>query len=103
MKSIRLKAQITVMASFILVLAMALICTSIRSTVDSVVIVKANMAADMGIESAFANYSRTLSDQYDILLASSTDGFYSNMLAMINKNCQNGQMGKVMAQKTNTD
>lgn len=99
MKSIRMKAQMTIMASFILVLAMALICTSIRSTVDSVVIVKANMAANMGIESAFANYSRTLADQYDILLVPSTDGFYSDMLAMVNRNCQNGQMGKVEAEK----
>jgi hypothetical protein len=90
---VRVKAQITIFASMVLMLAMALVCTSIKSAVDSTVVVRANMAAALGVESAFANYSRQLADRYGVLFVPSSDSFYGGILSNVASNCDNGQLG----------
>lgn len=86
MKEIRMKAQITVLAALTIVIVMSLICATIRSAVDTAVKVRANMAANLAMESVFANYSRPLADKFNILLLPSSESIGS---AIFNKACEN--------------
>ena len=66
----QLKGQITVFASLVIVLVLSVVCASIRSVSMSVAKTNANIACNLSVESVFAEYSKPLLDEFDILFFS---------------------------------
>lgn len=87
MRGYRMKAHITVFAALIITLVMSLVCVSIRSAVDTAVNVRADMAANLAIESIFANYSRPLADEFNILLLPDSDSLEAALAEKVEENC----------------
>ena len=69
----KLKGQITVFASLIIVLVLSVVCASIRSVSMSVAKTNANIACNLSVESVFAEYSKPLLDEFDLLFFEKTD------------------------------
>lgn len=62
----RVSAQITVYAALIFMTAAALICTCVKACIQSALDLRINMASRLSVESAFANYSKELLEEFDI-------------------------------------
>lgn len=62
----RVSAQITVYAALIFTMAAALICTCVKSCMQSALDLRINMASRLAVEAAFANYSKELLEEFDI-------------------------------------
>lgn len=62
----RVSAQITVYAALIFMMAAALICTCVKACIQSALDLRINMASRLSVESAFANYSKELLEEFDI-------------------------------------
>lgn len=90
MKDTRMEAQVTVIAAIVTMLVMSLLCTSIRSAVDTAVKIKAGMAANLAVESVFANYSRPLADRFNILLLPSSELIEAAIFKKAEENCSGG-------------
>ncbi len=62
----RVSAQITVYAALIFMTTAALICTCVKACIQSALDLRINMASRLSVESAFANYSKELLEEFDI-------------------------------------
>ena len=69
----QLQGQITVFASLVIVLVLSVVCASIRSVSMSVAKTNANIACNLSIESVFAEYSKPLLEEFDLLFFKKTD------------------------------
>jgi len=82
----QLKGQITVFASLIIVLVLSVVCASIRSAAMSVAKTNANIACNLSVESVFAQYSKPLLDEFDLLLFKKTDQLEFQLRSYIEEN-----------------
>jgi len=82
----QLKGQITVFASLVIVLVLSVVCASIRSVSMSVAKTNANIACNLSVESVFAEYSKPLLDEFDILFFKKTDQLEYKLKSYIEEN-----------------
>jgi len=83
---VQLKGQITIFASLIIVLVLSVVCASIRSVSMSVAKTNANIACNLSVESVFAEYSKPLLDEFDLLLFKKTDQLEYKLKRFIEEN-----------------
>lgn len=82
----QMKGQITVFASLVIVLVMSVVCASIKSVSMSVAKTNANVACNLSVESLFAEYSKPLLDEFDILFLKKSDQLESKLKTYIEEN-----------------
>ena len=82
----KLKGQITVFASLVIVLVLSVVCAAIRSVSISVAKTNANIACNLAVESLFAEYSKPLLDDFDLLFFKKTDQLEPKFKSYINEN-----------------
>ncbi len=104
MEQIRVKAQITVLASLIFVLVLSVVCASVRACVDSITETIGNEAANLAVEAAFSNYTRPLADKYKILLLPSSEALEPYILDVARQNCSGiHTFGQIAAESVELD
>jgi len=82
----QLNGQITVFASLVIVLVLSVVCASIRSVSMSVAKTNANIACNLSVESMFAEYSKPLLDEFDLLFFKKTDQLEYKLKSYIEEN-----------------
>lgn len=82
----QIKGQITVFASLVIVLVMSVVCASIRSVSMSVAKTNANAACNLSVESLFAEYSKPLLDEFDVLFFKNSDQLEYKLKSNIEEN-----------------
>lgn len=88
----RIEGQITVFASLVIVLVISVVCAAIQSVSVSVAKTNANVACNLSVESVFAQYSRPLLDEFDVLFFKKSDSLQYHLKSYIEKNtnCNTG-------------
>jgi len=82
----QLRGQITVFASLVIVLVLSVVCAAIRSASMSVAKTYANIACNLSVESVFAEYSKPLLDEFDLLFFKKTDQLEYKLKSYIEEN-----------------